>query len=522
MRVCTAAQMRECDRLTIEEVGLAGIALMETAGQAAARAVLALLAPLEHPTAGIFCGRGNNGGDGFVVARVLMQHGYDVDVYLIGPRAGSGGDAGANLSVLEVLVEEGLTVGRCRIHALGDQMEEGISIAGLLHGVARHEVVVDALLGTGLGGPARTPYREVIEHLNRPGSTILSIDIPSGLDSDTGRALGAAVRADHTVTFGLAKRGQILYPGREHCGELAVIDIGIPDGICDRAGVDGVALTREVAMRALPQRPVVGHKGTFGHVLALGGAQGKTGAITLTSMAALRAGAGLCTAAGTSSDIASVALVHPEVMTQVLGTAAALSQAAAGKVVAAGPGLGGSPAARELVMRLCDLDTVRVLDADALNIVAREVDAGGLLRRAAECGPVVLTPHPGEFGRLTGRQTAALVADPVSAARDFATDTGCIVVLKGAATVVAHPDGRYALNTSGNPGMATAGSGDVLTGVIAGLCAQTGVDAWDATCCGVFIHGLAGDLAAQSRGRRSLTASDLLDHLGAALEACEC
>ena len=521
MRICTAAQMRECDRLTIEEVGLPGIALMETAGRAAADAVLELLAERTRPTTGIFCGRGNNGGDGFVIARVLLQHGYAVDVYLLGSGSGSSGDAEVNLSVLRTLVDQDLAPGRCQLHRLGDQLADGISIAGLLHGIPAYDVVVDALLGTGLGGVVRTPYKEVVEHLNRARSYVVAVDIPSGLDSDTGQVLGVAVDADITVTFGLAKRGQVLYPGRSHCGDLRVVDIGIPDGVCDRAGVAGMALTRATARAALPPRPTGGHKGTFGHVLCLGGTGGHTGAITLTSMAALRAGAGLSTAVGLTPEIERVAQVHPEVMTWVVAGPSALASLAAGKTVAAGPGLGVSAAARDLVLQICDLDTVRVLDADALNIVAREVDAGGLLRRAAEKGPTILTPHPGEFSRLTGRRIADLLADPVAAARDFATDTGCIVVLKGAATVVAHPDGRYALNTSGNPGMATAGSGDVLTGLIAGLAAQAGSDAWSAACAGVFVHGLAGDRAAQSVGRRSLTATDLVAHIGGALEACE-
>lgn len=520
MRVCTAAQMRECDRLTIEEVGVPGIALMETAGRAAAATVLEILSEMQRPSVGVFCGRGNNGGDGYVVARQLLQHGYDVDVYLVATSDRVQGDAAVNLAVLEALVSDGLTPGRAQLHRVGDQLQEGISIAGLLHG-AHHDLVIDALLGTGLGGAARSPYREIIEHINATPCLVVAIDIPSGLDSDTGAAPGATIYADRTVTFGLSKRGQILYPGRAYCGELEVVDIGIPEGICDRAGVDGTLLTRGVTRTQLPPRPAAGHKGTFGHVLALGGAPGKIGAVSLTSMAALRAGAGLCTAAGVSDDIAQVTLVHPEVMTHVVSGVASFLPMAKDKVVAAGPGLGVSTAARELVVALCGLDAVRIFDADALNLVASEVDAGGLLRRAAERGPMILTPHPGEFSRLTGRSTANILGDPVSAARDFATDTGCIVVLKGAATVVAHPDGRYALNTSGNPGMATAGSGDVLTGVIAGLCAQQTQSPWNAACAGVFVHGLAGDLAADARGRRALTASDLLDHLGGALEACE-
>lgn len=521
MRVCTAAQMRECDRLTIEEVGLPGIALMETAGRAAAQVVLDTLAGLTATSVGVFCGRGNNGGDGFVIARELIQHGYDCDVYLVGASASSSGDAAVNLAVLETLVSDGLTPGRAQLHRLGDQLVEGISIAGLLHGVARHDVVVDALLGTGLGGAVRSPYREIIEHINAQAGVVVAVDIPSGLDSDTGQLRGVAVRADTTVTFGLAKRGQILYPGREFCGGLRVVDIGIPDGIADRAGVRGKALTARSVGSRLPARPLAGHKGTFGHVVSLGGAPGKVGAVTLTSMAALRAGAGLSTAAGSSADIRQVSLVHPEVMTRVVNSPSELLALAKGNVVAAGPGLGVGPIAREMVVALCGLDTVRVLDADALNIVASEVDAGGLLRRAAESGPTIVTPHPGEFTRLTGRATGELLRDPVAAARDFATDTGCIVVLKGAATVVAHPDGRYALNTSGNPGMATAGSGDVLTGVIAGLCSQGSHSPWDAACAGVFVHGLAGDRAASASGGRGLTASDLIAELGGALDECE-
>jgi NAD(P)H-hydrate epimerase len=514
--------MRECDRLTIEDLGLPGIALMETAGRGAAQIVLE---ELDHrgatPSIGIFCGKGNNGGDGFVVARVLLQRGFDVDVYLIARSGEAKGDAAINLQFLETLVSEDLTPGRARIHRLGDEMDSGISIAGLLHTVPHHDLIVDALLGTGLGGPVRTPYRELIAHINASRARVISVDVPSGLDSDNGQPLGAAVHADVTATFGLAKRGQLLFPGRVHCGTLEVVDIGIPNGICDRAGVRGIALTPATVTSVLPTRPAAGHKGTFGHVLALGGGAGNTGALTLCSMGALRAGAGLCTAVGPNSDVGNVSLVYPEVMTlSHVSDLDSFIAAADDHVIAAGPGLGACPTARRFVLALMALPNPRILDADALNIIAAEADAGGILRTAAEAGAVVLTPHPGEFSRLTGRATPAVVADPVASARDFATDTGCIVVLKGAATVVANPDGRYALNTSGNAGMATAGSGDVLTGVIAGLCAQ-GASAWDAACAGVFVHGLAGDIGTTERGERTLTASDILNHLGAALRRCD-
>ncbi len=534
MRLSTAAQMRECDRLTIEEIGLPGVALMESAGRGAADVLLVALAArgVRGGRVGVFCGGGNNGGDGFVIARQLCAAGHRPHVVLMGPKEATAGDAGVNLRVLERIIEADLAAAPCVIDPWGDKLRAGQKLADLFAGLPRLDAVVDALLGTGLGQPVRGPILELIGHLNELGALTLAVDIPSGVSSDSGAILGDAVRADITATFGLAKIGHVVYPGRALCGALKIVDIGIPEGVYDLAGIRAEALTVEVIRAALPRRPATGHKGTFGHVLALGGSPGKLGALMLCAKAALRAGAGLVTAAGSTTALTQVSTAYPEVMTvailpdsdEVKTPVGRLERAAEGKVVAAGPGLGTSVAARDLVQHLLlRCNSPLVLDADALNVISA-VAAGAerrmLLRAASSRLPVVLTPHPGEFARLIDGDVEGVLRDPITPTRRFAEETGCVVALKMASTLVVHPDGRLSVNTSGNAGMGSGGSGDVLTGVIAALLAQ-GLDGWDAARIGVFVHGLSGDVIAERSSQRSLVASDLIEHLGEAFRRCE-
>ncbi len=522
MKLATAAQMRECDRIVIEDLGLPGVALMESAGRAATLHLRRTLQPGQPVR--IFCGGGNNGGDGFVIARELLNHGHRVEVVAMAASQKYRGDALINLRALEKWLTLSTTDGQ--ILWWGDQISQGQPIESLLNALAPCDALVDALLGTGLTRAVRAPYKQVIEHINQSGAAMVyAVDIPSGLSSDTGQAMGVAVQAHATATFGLAKVGQLVQPGRALCAKLEVIDIGLPPETFDKAGINAVALVPSNAHAMLPQRPTTGHKGTFGHVLALGGAKGKTGALTLCAHAALRSGAGLVTAAGSQDVVQQLATAVPEIMTaQVFDANQSTDEALETfetllerKVVAAGPGLGTSPRARALLGKLLErAKRPMVLDADALNILADDPHTPAHQRLSRVSVPMVLTPHPGEFGRLTQQPTGSILEGAIEQSRRLARLSGAIVVCKLASTIVAHPDGRLAINTTGNHGMGTGGSGDVLTGIIAGLLAQ-GSEPWEAACAGVFYHGLAGDLAVTDRDPRSLTAGDLIQNLGRAL-----
>lgn len=527
MKLSTAAQMRASDRITIEELGLPGVALMEIAGRGAADHLRELCQRrgLTRPGVRVLCGGGNNGGDGFVIARQLLAWGWEVDVALLSLRARYQGDALINLQLLEKILADHLSPGAGQIFAWGDALERGEPLASLLAQAPARPVVVDALLGTGLTGPARDPYASLIDALNQePRGLVFSVDIASGLHADTGQAPGPTVRADATSTFGLAKLGQLLEPGRALSGELRVIDIGIPPGVFVRAGVQAEALTRDRAARWLPVRPADGHKGTFGHVLALGGSPGTTGALALCALGAMRSGAGLVTAAGAAQSVQGVPQLYPEIMSLALYQeeeegyrAQALSRALEGRVLALGPGLGTDTRARELLLHcLREAQGPMVLDADALNLIAQEPEVmRKALRQASDRSDVILTPHPGEFARLCEVETRRILEDSPGWTRRLARETGCVVLCKTATTLIAHPDGRLAVNTTGHSGMGSGGSGDVLTGVIAGMLAQ-GMEPWPAACLGVYLHGLAAELA----GGRELMASQIAHSLGEAARRC--
>jgi len=531
MLIANARQMRECDRYTIEELGLPGIALMESAGRGATEVLLALLEEAELEPGrlrfGVMAGGGNNGGDGFVVARRLLDLGCTVDVVLLGVRDRYAGDAAIQLALLERVLAGALAPGEGTLHGLGDALAGGEELDALLEALPGFDVIVDGLLGTGLSKEVRSPYLETIDHINASGALVLALDIPSGVCSDTGRRLGAAVEATATATFALPKFGHVLYPGRALAGRLEVVDIGIPLGVYGITGIAAQLLDAETARLLLPERPLNAHKGTFGHVLVVGGAAGKGGALAMSGMAALRTGAGLVTTAGAREVAPVVTALQPELMTEVVfdadGQAVPEPEAVLTHktVLALGPGLGTGPAARSVLERLLERATVPcVLDADALNLVAAKPSPISALATLSGRCPIVLTPHPGEFGRLA--QTTALEASsaPIPHALALAAASGCVVVLKGAATVIAHPAGLVAVNSTGNPGMATAGMGDVLTGIIASFIAQ-GLSAWDSARVGVYCHGLAGDIAAERSGMRSLVASDVIAAIGEAIDRCE-
>jgi hydroxyethylthiazole kinase-like uncharacterized protein yjeF len=502
MKLVTASEMRELDRRAIQDLGIPSLVLMENAGRTTYQILRREFPDLAGEVA-VVAGRGNNGGDGFVVARYLANAGIPVAVFLLGPRDRVSGDARVNLDILA---------------PLGVEVEEVLTAEALnpvAHRLAQAGLIVDALLGTGLNSPVHGLMAELIECINDLRAPVLAVDIPTGLSADTGEVLGVALKAQVTVTFGWPKLGQILPPGRDYVGRLWQGDISIPPGLANEVLLE-LAEARD--LRALlPPRAFASNKGTFGHLLVLAGSEGKTGAATLASETALRAGAGLVTLGIPASlnDILEVKLT--EVMTVPLPEAVgvrALGKTALAPIrdflgekftVALGPGLGTHLETRELVCRLVhDLPQAMVVDADGVNNLAADTTC---LTGAA--GPRILTPHPGEMARLVGLSVPEVQARRVDLARETAAQFNIILVLKGAQTLVAAADGCVSLNPTGNPALASGGTGDVLTGLIGGFLAQ-GLTPWDAARLGVYLHGLAADYFVDQYGPRGLIAGDLI------------
>lgn len=505
MKVVTAAEMRQIDQDTIEGIGIPGIVLMETAGSAIVRAI-----EQHYPRCqriGIFVGKGNNGGDGLVIARQLAHAGRDVHLFLVSPAESFTGEAEINLQIAE---------------RLGLQIEFYGNPETVPTTLASCELFVDAILGTGLRGTVRSPITTVIKTINNLSIPILSVDLPSGLDANTGHPLGTCVRADRTVTIGLPKRGLLVHPGAEFAGKLEIVDIGFPDQVIDAQGIKVNWTTTTQASQWVPPRPPASHKGTYGRVLVVAGSTGMTGAAALASEAALRAGAGLVTLATPKHLNPILEGLLPEVMTlplpetdvgslSVSATSAILEFSEKTKsVLAIGPGLSQHPDTVSLVHQLVrenreqGLGLRMLIDADGLNALAKAPEIISLLDR-----DTVLTPHPGEMSRLTDTAVLTLEDDRISIAQQFANEYGVTLVFKGAPTVTAGANAEVWINSTGNPGMATGGMGDVLTGVIAGLMAQ-GHSSETAAVLGVYLHGLAGDIAAEALGRHGLIASDVL------------
>ncbi len=506
-KLVTSVQMARIDKRAIE-AGIPGKALMEAAGRGVARVVAALVGDLRNKKLILLCGKGNNGGDGFVVARLAFEAGACPLVFLAASADEIGGDARVHLDRAR---DCGVQIFEVREKADLPRVEQALS---------NGHAVVDALLGTGIRGRARGLTASLIERLGRADCPIVAVDVPSGLDADTGHAEGACVQATCTVTFGLPKRGQFFHPGRGLSKRLYLVDIGLPPSAVGAEDVNTFLLEGGLASEFLPTRAPDAHKGDCGRVVIVGGSVGLTGAPTLAATAALKSGAGLVTVGAPESlnDILEVKL--SEAMTRPLPEvrkARCLALRARGAIesllegadaLALGPGLGTQRETVELVRRLVRHAKIpTVLDADALNALAGDP---GHLRTLTP--PAVITPHPGEFSRLTGMEISKVLADPIGAAGDLASSTGVTVVLKGAPSVVATPKGDTFVNASGNAGMATGGSGDVLTGVIAALIGQ-GLPAERAACLGVYLHGLAGDLAAGKVGQTGMIAGDILEFL---------
>lgn len=511
MKVVTAGLMQSLDRETIETLGIPGTVLMENAGKGCVAAILKHFPDLDGKIVSILSGSGNNGGDGYVIARYLRQRGIQARVYLLASEDRIRGDARIHLDILRHVLPE--------VYPMAGEESFLRHQGDLLHS----RLLVDAIVGTGLASEVKGYYRQVIEWVNRTGIPVCAVDIPSGINADSGQVMGCAINAQLTVTFGMPKRGQFVHPGVDHVGTLEVIDIGIPKSL-----VDSFELKEEVLepalFRGVLARRANTHKGTYGHLLVLAGSPGKTGAACLCAEAALRAGAGLVTLGIGESVHQVVAQKVTEVMTMVLpenGRCLEPRRALeriedflpVARAVVVGPGLGLDRALEGFVEGLwTTVGVPSVWDADALTLLAR---CRGLERRQA--GPVVLTPHPGEMARLLDRPTSWVQQNRIEAACSLAERWNGVVVLKGARTLIADPSGRLAINPTGNPGMAAGGMGDVLTGIIGGFLAQ-GLSCFEAACLGAFVHGAAGDAAAREIGPVGFLATELMSRVPKTLE----
>ncbi len=531
MKVVTAEQMRAMDRQAIEEFGMPGAVLMENAGRAVVEVLAREYGPLQGKRVAVFCGAGNNGGDGFVAARHLRLVGAAPFVYLAGNPASLKDDARIHFELVRrmdiplVLAE--------------DTPPDRVSLDGAA-------LILDALLGTGIKEAPRGAYRDAIRRINAARCPVLAVDIPSGVDADTGATPGEAVRACQTVTFAYPKLGLFLFPGADCVGKLHVADIGF----------DWESLPAETSIRLLTKKELQAHlkkrnsdsnKGDYGHVAIIGGSRGMAGAPSMVARAAQRVGAGLVTVLAASCVQPIIAAKLDEQMTLPLPEAEGAPSEAAFDVIAGfakkatvlcvGPGLTTAPGVVALVQRLlAELPKPMVLDADGLNALAQRPEVAAQ-RPENPRAPLILTPHPGEAARLLGTSIAAIQSDRMAAARELASRFRAVAVLKGRHTLIADPEGAVAINTTGNPGMATGGTGDALTGAVGGLLAQglaPGKDLEDleayraatlgsaeAAALAVYLHGAAGDRAAARVGEAGLVAGDLIACLPAAIRELE-
>ncbi|MFO7762025.1 MAG: NAD(P)H-hydrate dehydratase [Thermodesulfobacteriota bacterium] len=510
MRLVKTEQMQSFDSIAINDYGIPGVVLMENAGRCTAEIIGKYFGIAGGRKVVIFAGPGNNGGDGLVIARHLYQQGAEIVVYLLVSEEKIKGDALVNLNIVKKLSIPVKTA-----FSVEDVADEDISQARLL---------VDALFGTGLKRTITGHFAEIIDLINRVDLPVVAVDMPSGLDGDRGIVLGSCVEADLTATYGLAKPGQFTYPGHKYTGRLEVVDIGIPPEVVQKSPLSCELLDQTAVRGMLADRFPWGHKGSYGHLLIVAGSRGKTGAAILTVRGALRSGAGLVSLCG---GIELNGIYESVLMEAMTISVAGLDNGAPGiddyslvkeamanrNAVVLGPGLGQEQKTVDLIRKIySEAERPLVIDADGLNCLSR---SGGSLENVSGFSRI-FTPHPGEMARLTGLSTREVQEDRMGAAREFAEANKVYLVLKGAATVVGSPDGLVAINSTGNPGLATGGTGDVLSGIIGGLLVQ-GLSPWQAACLGVFVHGRAGDILAE-RNRQGFLASEVADFLPAAFE----
>ncbi len=511
MKLVTSEQMRTVDRTTIDEYGIPGPELMENAGRGVAERILSTVIEGEdNPTITIFCGKGNNGGDGYVIGRYLAEAGLEVAFWHLGSRPELSDDAGLNYD---------------RVSMAGLELHQITAITDLPEQLDS-DYIIDAVFGTGFEGAPRGLSADVIAYINQQDQPVIAVDMPSGVNADTGQYEGEVVGADFTFTLALPKFGLYVSPGRELAGWVQMIPIGVPPSVIDGFGFDVELVTPSMVSQMIPHRPADGHKGDFGKLLLVAGSTGLTGAAALATKSALRAGCGLAKIGTPATVLPIIAAMIPEATGLALpdvGKRGALALRGLGQVrqaaaehdaIAIGPGLGQHHETFELVRRLvATLDQPIVIDADGLNALAGH-DAFSAKRQV----PLVVTPHPGEFRRLSGETVPVEIHERIAMARSFAAEHQVVLVLKGSPSIVVSPDGSCYLNPTGNSGMATGGSGDVLTGLIGSLLAQ-GLTPIDAAISGTYLHGLAGDFAAEELTERALIAGDIVDFIPDAFSA---
>ncbi|MFC1498325.1 NAD(P)H-hydrate dehydratase [Verrucomicrobiota bacterium] len=512
MKFVSTEQMRELDRKTIEKFGVSGETLMERAGIGVADAVLRLagISRIMDPFIRLLAGKGNNGGDAFMAARYLVEQGLNVEVWIAGQADAISGDA---LTHFNMMKSAGVSL--CELPEEKDWNSDSV----LDYRAA--DILVDGILGTGISGAARGPAKGAINYINAHSENglVVSIDVPSGMNSDTGKAEGEAVRADITVTMGLPKLGLSEIEALDYVGSVEVVDIGIPDELVGNIQCNRELITAQDLSGTIKRRAGNSHKGNFGHVLLVGGASGYAGAIALAARAAMRSGAGLVTVLAPGSVAPVVAGIAPEAMVHWAceTEAGSLSSDCLSKwdrdindfdAVLIGPGITTHDQSRLLVEHV--LEKCRkplVLDADALNVLAGNAEKS----TAADC-PVVITPHPGEMARLLGCSSGDVQADRCGTALKAVNDFNAVTVLKGARTVVVEKGQVPHINSTGNPGMASGGTGDVLSGLITGLIAQ-GLKPFDAARIAVYLHGRAGDNIARNSSQAGMIAGDIIEEL---------
>ncbi len=509
MLILDPEQMQAVDSRTIES-GYPALLLMEAAGKSIADLIKKINTEkidFSNKKTVIFCGKGNNGGDGFVTARFLDMYGFQVEVYLMGKHQDL---QDINLTNYQLCRMRDISVKE--VSELKEQQKE------IIKKIKEADFVVEALLGTGLKGKVRGDMALLIDLINNRSaeSHLIAADIPAGISGKTGQILGKAIRADYTATMAFLKTGLCLYPGKEYAGEIKRMDIGIPDNIITKKNYNKFMLNKKEAAALLPPRPVTGHKGTFGKICVLGGSQGMTGAPYLTGFSALKSGTGLVKIAVPRSVQPVIASYGKELMTVALeDDRQGISEKALpvienlikeSDLIAAGPGLGRGENTRKIINFLLKSEIPLVLDADALNVIN---DLKILKNREHD---TVLTPHPGEMAHLLNEDIKYIQNNRIQITSEFAQKYGLYLVLKGAVTTIGLPDGSLYINPTGNQGLATAGSGDVLTGIIAGLMAQ-GNDTWKAAVLGPYLHGMAGDIAVEKVSSYSLVAGDIIKNL---------
>lgn len=506
MKVANCSQMKDIDSTAINDFGIPGVVLMENAALGVVEEAVKTLGDLSFKSIVIFCGKGNNGGDGFAIARHLYNKGANVIVILLDSKEKVKGDALINLDIIEKLDIK-------IVEAKDESYLEGIAATLYLC-----DLVIDAIFGTGIKGKIKGIAKDIIKIINSSGSYTISVDIPSGVNGDTGQICDVCVKADKTVTFALPKVGLLSYPGADYVGELIVADISIPNTVVESKNISVNIIEPDYIKSIIPVRESQTNKGDYGKLFIIAGSVGMTGAAVLTSQSALRTGSGLVTVGIPQSLNNIIEAKLTEVMSYPLKDEGGilslecmdslLSKINSSDVIAFGPGLSNTNSIEKILLELIKkCKKTIVIDADGINVLAKNIN----VLKENECN-IILTPHPGEMSRLTGLDIEYIQNNRIKTTIQFAKEYNTTILLKGAKTVIANPEGEVYINTTGNPGMATGGMGDVLTGIIASLCGQ-GLDNFQAAVSGAFIHGYAGDIASEEKGMHGLTAVDTIDNI---------